>query len=336
MGLNAVEEPDSRSPTTRAGSPTSTTCAACRTETSRCSTTATSSTPQYSRGLEYQLDEAEKTATLVWQYEAPGQTFGGFMGGVQGAAGGGQLLCWGGVFGSPLRVTDLHADGSVALELGLPPNTFSYRAYRHPWRSTLIWTDEESLDFGVVPVGPSLAMLPFIVRNRAARSVTIDCAVSTDPRFAIDTPLPVVLAPGDSAVLTVAFDRDTLGAFATRLYLRSTGEAELVAAAVDIRAEVFELTGAPTSPAGALSFEGVRPNPAGELTAFSFDLAQPGHVTLEVIGVDGRRVVTVVSGTLQAGRHEIPWRTHGLAGGMYFARLAANGRTVSRRFVHIE
>jgi peptidoglycan/xylan/chitin deacetylase (PgdA/CDA1 family) len=46
------------------------------------------------------------------------------------------------------RLTDLRPDGTPALELGMGNGTWSYRAFRFPWRGERFVTDVTSLDFG--------------------------------------------------------------------------------------------------------------------------------------------------------------------------------------------
>ena len=89
-------------------------------------------TPQFSRAVEYQLDEVGKTATLAWQYRNSPDIYGGAMGYVQRLDNGNTLIGWGATNPS---VTEVRSDGSKAIELNLPPGVFSYRAFRFPWSS---------------------------------------------------------------------------------------------------------------------------------------------------------------------------------------------------------
>lgn len=90
-------------------------------------------TPPYSRGVEYQLDEPNRTATRVWEYRNSPDNYGFFMGNVQRLPDGGSVIGWG---GSNPNVTEVHADGTKAFELTLDSGVFNYRAYRYPWSGT--------------------------------------------------------------------------------------------------------------------------------------------------------------------------------------------------------
>jgi hypothetical protein len=45
----------------------------------------------------------------------------------------------------------------------------------------------------------------------------------------------------------------------------------------------------------------------------------------------GRHIVTLAEGSAVSGRHSVIFNAAGLASGVYFCRLAAGGRTLSRR-----
>ena len=88
----------------------------------------------------------------------------------------------------------------------------------------------------------------------------------------------------------------------------------------------------------AFALAPAQPNPAHGSTRLHFSLPTAGRVQLEVLGVDGRRVRTLVDGPLPAGNHEAVWdgrdeRGQTVAPGLYFDRLTSMGRTLSHRIV---
>jgi len=86
--------------------------------------------PQFSRALEYQVDEVNKTATLVWQYRNTPDQFSLAMGYVQRLSNGNTLIGWG---DSSPAVTEVTSDGRKVFEMALPDQVVSYRAYRYQW-----------------------------------------------------------------------------------------------------------------------------------------------------------------------------------------------------------
>jgi Arylsulfotransferase (ASST)/Secretion system C-terminal sorting domain len=84
--------------------------------------------PRFSRAIEYQLDEVNKTATLVWQYRNTPDYYGSSMGSTQRLSGGNTLICWGST--NP-TLTEVKPDGSKALEITFATGVFSYRVFKY-------------------------------------------------------------------------------------------------------------------------------------------------------------------------------------------------------------
>jgi len=82
---------------------------------------------QFSRAVEYHLDETAMTATLVWQYQQSPDVFGGALGYVQRLPNGNTLIGWG---STTPTVTEVAPDGSKVFELSFDTGMYSYRAYR--------------------------------------------------------------------------------------------------------------------------------------------------------------------------------------------------------------
>jgi arylsulfotransferase ASST/type IX secretion system substrate protein len=89
-------------------------------------------TPQFSRAVEYRLDEGKKTAELVWQYRNQPEAYGAAMGYAQRLENGNTLIGWGSTNPS---VTEVRPDGTKVFELTFDSGIFSYRAFRFPWKT---------------------------------------------------------------------------------------------------------------------------------------------------------------------------------------------------------
>src|SRR6266850_1487736 len=86
--------------------------------------------PQFSRAVEYAIDETGRTATLVWQYRLQPDVFGRLVGSVQRLPNGNTLICWGAT--SP-SATEVAPDGSIVWDLRFDENVTTYRAFRFEW-----------------------------------------------------------------------------------------------------------------------------------------------------------------------------------------------------------
>lgn len=88
--------------------------------------------------------------------------------------------------------------------------------------------------------------------------------------------------------------------------------------------------------AAALGLSAPFPNPTAGRTTFSLSLPAAGPVTLDLYDLRGRRVATLVDGTLSPGTHTVPWSGGDATGrpvssGVYYARLRAQGKELTQR-----
>ncbi|MFC2151678.1 aryl-sulfate sulfotransferase [Bacteroidota bacterium] len=102
-------------------------------------------TPQISKAKEYTIDEINKTATLVWEYEHPEKYWASSMGNVQRLDNGNTFINWGQIILNSTdtsikevdvisKITEVRPDKSIAYELTF--DTYFhlvYRSYRFEW-----------------------------------------------------------------------------------------------------------------------------------------------------------------------------------------------------------
>jgi len=98
-------------------------------------------------------------------------------------------------------------------------------------------------------------------------------------------------------------------------------------------------TGVPDEP-GASAVLRVGPNPFRSAAGIHYRLSRDGDVALRVFAADGALVATLADGPQAAGEHDAAWagrddRGVELPAGVYFLRLDAEGRTLTRRITRI-
>jgi hypothetical protein len=94
-------------------------------------------TPQFSRVVEYSLDEETKVATFIWDYRHRPDIFSSANGSAQRLPNGNTFIGWGNAGLTGLTsVTEVHPDKSIAFELTLTKGQRSWRAYRFPWKQS--------------------------------------------------------------------------------------------------------------------------------------------------------------------------------------------------------
>lgn len=80
------------------------------------------------------------------------------------------------------------------------------------------------------------------------------------------------------------------------------------------------------------------PNPFNPMTTVTFATPRDGQVEAAVYALDGRRVTTLHSGPLPAGRHELVWRAldergRAVASGIYLVRVRAGEEVLTRKMM---
>jgi len=99
---------------------------------------------------------------------------------------------------------------------------------------------------------------------------------------------------------------------------------------------------APAAPPASAALSSPSPNPTRGAAAFTLELSARGRTEVAVFDAMGRRVNTVVRGTLDQGRHSLAWngrdeRGRPAAAGAYYVRASHESRAVHmKRLVKIE
>ncbi len=92
--------------------------------------------PATNRAVEYEIDEVNMTATMIWEFQNPYGSKSLASGNVQRLPNGGTFIGWGIISPNDAPViTEVNADDEIVFELsflnnGMPANQFTYRAFR--------------------------------------------------------------------------------------------------------------------------------------------------------------------------------------------------------------
>ena len=78
------------------------------------------------------------------------------------------------------------------------------------------------------------------------------------------------------------------------------------------------------------------PNPFNPSTTIQYSVAEPGLVSLSVYNLMGQRVAELVNETKSAGTFNVSWNASNAASGMYYYRLVAGGKTITRKMTLIK
>jgi len=87
----------------------------------------------YTRIIEYELDEENLIATLVWEYSHPNGYVSLNQGCAQRLENGNTLICWGGVTGYGQIITEINENNDRVLEIEYPAGYYSYKVRKEDW-----------------------------------------------------------------------------------------------------------------------------------------------------------------------------------------------------------
>jgi hypothetical protein len=142
---------------------------------------------------------------------------------------------------------------------------------------------------------------------------------------------------GDTDIVLVTFDTNVVGTGEYHAQIVVSGEdVEAVSVPVTLIAgDASAVTDRGERP-GRLALETARPNPSAGMSAVMLALPNEARVELGVYDASGRRVRTLLSGTLSAGYHPQVWdgRDDGgrsLPTGLYLYKLNAAGQRLSQK-----
>lgn len=84
--------------------------------------------PDFARAVEYNINEVNLTADLVWQFQRYPQAIAPWGGNVQRLPNGNTLIAWGGSYNT---LTEVTPGGTVVFDASYPPGVNTYRGYKY-------------------------------------------------------------------------------------------------------------------------------------------------------------------------------------------------------------
>lgn len=78
------------------------------------------------------------------------------------------------------------------------------------------------------------------------------------------------------------------------------------------------------------------PNPFNDRTEFVYSIPNSMNVRLTLYNIEGRKVVDLVNERQEAGRYRTAWQPLTQASGLYFARLEAGNKQITRKLVYLK
>jgi len=165
-------------------------------------------TPPFSRGVEYELDESNLTATLVWDYSHDPLIYANATGSNHRLPNNNSLICWGLTW--PIAFTEVNSNNEIQWELNYPDFVWNFQAFRQTWETGLFSTNFDTIDYGYYH---DYIPWPVIVTitNQSDDEITINSASNHSPAFSLATQLPQTIATQETKNFIVNFYPEGLG-----------------------------------------------------------------------------------------------------------------------------
>jgi arylsulfotransferase ASST/type IX secretion system substrate protein len=163
--------------------------------------------PSFSRAVEYDIDEENLTATLVWEYGNDPAIYSSAKGGSRRLDNGNTLIGWGSNW--PIISTEAGPDGTKEWELQTD-SCLSYRVMKFDWKTSVFETNKDTIDYGYYN-GYEPWPVILSVTNNMDYNISITSASNHSSAFYLETILPVNIPGGESKNMIVNFFPEWLG-----------------------------------------------------------------------------------------------------------------------------
>jgi len=300
-------------------------------------------TPQISRAREYNLDESNKTAELVWIHSHEPPIFKSARGNVQRLSGNNTFIGWGvSLNQGDEAISEVRQDGTVELEIFLADTFMNYRTLKYPWRTNLFVTDPDSMFFESVSVGDSATISVDLINN-SEDPVDITGYYNVNEDYVVENPVPFTLPAFGTVSLNIKFKPSEDGYFRDYLHIRSDTETSRVAQVMFLSGRTDTIFSTVTEDDIIYNFvmEQNYPNPFNLSTKIKFVIPSnvnrvTSNVNITIYDVLGNEITTLINKEMRTGVYEVEFDAANLPSGIYYYTLRAGTFTNTKKMMLIK
>jgi len=157
--------------------------------------------PRISKGMEYELDEQNLVATLVYSYSNDPAIYGKNKGSTRRLPNNNVLVGWGNNW--PIIATEANNEGTKTWELSVD-SSLSFKVLKFNWQTSCFETNFDTIDYGYYDDYVSWPVI-FTVTNNMDHEITITSASNHLEAYTLGTQLPLNIAAGGSENMVVYF-----------------------------------------------------------------------------------------------------------------------------------
>ena len=289
-----------------------------------------------SRAIEIGIDGTQ--SSIAWSHDLGPDLFGFASGNAQKLENGNVLLT---TVGGGGRSLEVNTDGDVVWEalynLSLPDGAV-YRANRIPDIFPLAYgvmvqdLNEYNGNVGVyLPMGSS--NISYDIVNVGLYPISISCQINDDQGWFGTQVIQLIIGPGENESIS----------FQGEVTATDSGNPVHLTVVPDHhsnRSRTITTNGF-TSPLSSIntiqeiSFHlgSPYPNPFNPSTRIEFQLQDDQDVKLEIYGINGQLIETLIERRTFAGKHAINWNAENIAAGVYFIKMRITDRVQTQKVI---
>lgn len=249
------------------------------------------------RGIEYNINTQNMTATLVWNYQYSPTSYSMFMGGTRRLANGNSIIGWGRLQNRNVMFSTVKPDGGLIMEVQFTDSLFSYRAFNYPslpWqlrRPQITCRDSAGGSYLDAPSGHASYMWS---TGSTARSIRVTAA--------------------DTYYVFVPYGQGG--------YISSE---RIIITNINNPCASLGITQQNSFIPEKFILEQNYPNPFNPSTKINFSIPVSGKVKLTIYDVNGKEVSVLADNEFSAGNYEAEWDASIYSSGVYFYKLETQG-----------
>ena len=289
-----------------------------------------------SRAIEIGIDGTQ--SSITWSHDLGPDLFGFASGNAQKLENGNVLLT---TVGGGGRSLEVNTDGDVVWEalynLSLPDGAV-YRANRIPDIFPLAYgvmvqdLNEHNGNVGVyLPIGSS--NISYDIVNVGLYPISISCQISDEQGWFGTQIIQLIIGPGENE--SISFQGEV-----TAIDNGNPVHLTVIPDHHPNRSRTITTNGF-TSPLSSInsvqkfSFRlgSPYPNPFNPSTRIEFQLQDDQDVQLEIYGINGQLIETLIERRTFAGKHAINWNAENIAAGLYFIKMRTADRVQTQKVI---
>lgn len=165
----------------------------------------------YSSGVEYKIDEFNKTVELIQCYRHIPDLQSFWMGNMQKLSNGNVLIGWGQNKDFYI-LTEFDSSGKIVYEIISQEEAESYRAFKFPWKTTLFKSNIDTVDFGIIDYGNN-GIQNIVIKNNSSSEIELSGYSTHNSVYSILNTFPIVLPPFGEVSLIIQFNPSVNGGY---------------------------------------------------------------------------------------------------------------------------